>query len=113
MSTDKGTPTSVIFTQEPDLGQLHMPHECHSVHHPVAHELIPIVTMAPNGPSPGMPAEMMSELGPGAVVGQSMLHPIGDPSHGAGLPMMTSNLNTGVYTLPEESEQESEECPAM
>ncbi|ETN62762.1 hypothetical protein AND_005557 [Anopheles darlingi] len=132
------TPTSVIFTQEPDLAQLHIQHDCHAVHqHPVGHELIPIITMAPNGPSPsGLPAEMidrtitisdgsMTAAGVGGGVGtvtvdQSMRHlsdqntQHGHPVVATGLsPMMTSNLNTGVYTLPEESEHDSEECPAM
>uniref|UniRef100_A0A182K1R4 Potassium channel domain-containing protein n=1 Tax=Anopheles christyi TaxID=43041 RepID=A0A182K1R4_9DIPT len=121
-----GTPTSVIFTQEPDLGQLHLQHDCHSVHHTVGHELIPIVTMAPNGPSPGLSSELLdrgttlSDVGP-IVGGQPLMHPVGEQtvSHGHGMAnsgigsMMTSNINTGVYTLPEESEHESEECPAM
>uniref|UniRef100_A0A182LYT6 Uncharacterized protein n=1 Tax=Anopheles culicifacies TaxID=139723 RepID=A0A182LYT6_9DIPT len=121
------TPTSVIFAQEPDLGQLHMQHDCHSVHHTVGHELIPIVTMAPNGPSPGLSTELLdrgsslSDVVPG---GQTMMHPAGEPTgpapHGLAMAgsggigtMMSSNLNTSVYTLPEESEHESEECPAM
>uniref|UniRef100_A0A182WRI1 Potassium channel domain-containing protein n=1 Tax=Anopheles quadriannulatus TaxID=34691 RepID=A0A182WRI1_ANOQN len=122
-----GTPTSVIFAQEPDLGQLHLQHDCHSVHHTVGHELIPIVTMAPNGPGPGLSSELLdratslSDVGP-VGVGQPMMmpapgeqtvpHGLGMASSGIGS-MMTSNLNTGVYTLPEESEHESEECPAM
>uniref|UniRef100_A0A182PAA6 Potassium channel domain-containing protein n=1 Tax=Anopheles epiroticus TaxID=199890 RepID=A0A182PAA6_9DIPT len=121
-----GTPTSVIFAQEPDLGQLHLQHDCHTVHHTVGHELIPIVTMAPNGPSPGLSSELLdrstalSDVGP--VGSQSLaMHPVGEQtaSHGLGMAgsgigsIMTSNLNTGVYTLPEESEHESEECPAM
>uniref|UniRef100_A0A182SGN4 Uncharacterized protein n=1 Tax=Anopheles maculatus TaxID=74869 RepID=A0A182SGN4_9DIPT len=119
------TPTSVIFAQEPDLGQLHLQHDCHSVHHTVGHELIPIVTMAPNGPSPGLSSELLdrgpslADIGPG---GQPMMHPTGEQTTAHGIAMasgggiggmMSSNLNTGVYTLPEESEHESEECPAM
>ncbi|XP_035776325.1 uncharacterized protein LOC118458189 [Anopheles albimanus] len=138
MQKEIRTPTSVIFTQEPDLAQLHIQHDCHAVHqHPVGHELIPIITMAPNGPSPsGLPAEMIDRtititdgsmagagVGGGAgtvTVDQSMRHlsdqnsQHGHPVVATGIsPMMASNLNTSVYTLPEESEHDSEECPAI
>ena len=82
-----GTPTSLIFSQEPDISQLHVLKDCSN--HALGHELVPIVTsMADNNQ---MLPEMLDNLP------QVQMLPSGQQC-------IVSNVLTGVYTLPEEPE---------
>lgn len=89
-----GTPTSIIFTQEPDLNQLHVLKDCGN------HELVPIVTM-PEQVMPevleNLPQQMLTQP-------QQTFMPT---------TMLQSNILTGVYTLTEEPELEVEENTVM
>lgn len=91
MLIGKGTPTSLIFGQDPDISQLHVLKDCSN--HALGHELVPIVTMSDQSILP----EMLDNL--------PQLQPIQQ--------CIGSNILTGVYTLPEEPELEAEENTTM
>lgn len=92
-----GTPTSIIFAQEPDLSQLHVLKDCSN--HALGHELVPIVTM--NDP---MLPEVLDNLPP---------PPPMQMQHSMMQMPQASNVRTGVYTLAEEPELEAEENTTM
>lgn len=97
-----GTPTSIIFAQEPDLSQLHVLKDCSN--HALGHELVPIVTM--NEP---MLPEVLDNLPPPPPM--QLQHSMMQQQ----MPQTscTSNIRTGVYTLAEEPELEAEENTTM
>lgn len=91
-----GTPTSLIFGQEPDLNQLHVLKDCSN--HALGHELVPIVTM-----NDQMLPEVLDN-----IPQQQQMH-----QHQAMIQPCVSNVLTGVYTLAEEPELEAEENTPM
>lgn len=127
-----GTPTSLIFNQESELNQLHILKDCSS--HNIGHELVPIVTMDPNGPnsntinnsnnicstqqqnSSGTTSttvilpEVLDNV-PQMIQIQTTTNPgLVAGISGIGLSGIGNNdINIGVYTLPEEPELEAEE----
>lgn len=101
-SRSTGTPTSLIFAQEPDLNQLHVLKDCNN--HSLGHELVPIITMNNQLVLP----EVLENV-PELSLTTEQYHPAPIVANQT----MQANLNTGVYTLPEEPELESDENLAI
>lgn len=100
-----GTPTSLLFAQEPDLNQLHVLKDCSNP--ALGHELIPIITMNEQMP------EVLDNLPPPPPMqiqmsSMQMQSPQQTTSQAIG-----STVLTGVYTLTEEPELEAEENTTM
>lgn len=100
-SRPTGTPTSLIFAQEPDLNQLHVLKDCNN--HSLGHELVPIITMNNQVVLPEV-LENVADLS----LTTEQCHPTPPIAN-----QIQSNLKTGVYTLPEEPELESDENLAI
>lgn len=87
----KGTPTSIIYAQEPDINQLNVLKDCNNVS--MGNELIPIITQ---GDQIILPEVLDNVL-------QMQQQAIQQPQQ----------TLTGVYTLQEEPELEAEENTQM
>lgn len=111
--TPIGTPTSLLFAQDPDMSQLNVLKDCSN--HALGHELVPIVTMNEQmmpevldnlPPPPPMQIQMIAVSQQSTMQMQQPQQPQQTTSQGAhGL--------TGVYTLTEEPELEAEENTSM
>lgn len=88
----------MIFSQEPDISQMHMIKDCNN-HHLVEHELVPIITMN----NQALP-EVLDNIPQNIQMQDQILLP---PS--SMQTQMMPNVLSGVYTLTEEPELESEE----
>lgn len=114
-----GTPTSLLFAQDPDMSQLNVLKDCSN--HALGHELVPIVTMNEQmmpevldnlPPPPPMQIQMIS------MPQQSTMQmlPTSQPQQTTSQGSMGLGLGlglTGVYTLTEEPELEAEENTSM
>lgn len=94
------TPTSMIFSQEPDISQMHVLKDCNN-HHLVEHELVPIMTMN----SQALP-EVLDNIPQNIQMQDQLILP---PPNMMQQQQIMPNVLTGVYTLQEEPELESEE----
>lgn len=118
-----GTPTSLLFAQEPDMSQLNVLKDCSN--HALGHELVPIVTMNEQmmpevldnlPPPPPMQIQMIavSQQSP-MPMSMSMSMPM--QMQQSPQPQQTTSQGaiglTGVYTLTEEPELEAEENSSM
>lgn len=107
-----GTPTSLLFTQDPDMSQMNVLKDCSN--HALGHELVPIVTMNEQmmpevldnlPPPPPMQIQMIALPQQSTMQMQSPQPQQTTSQSGIGM--------TGVYTLTEEPELEAEENTSM
>lgn len=110
-----GTPTSLLFTQEPDMSQLNVLKDCSN--HALGHELVPVVSM-----NEQMMPEVLDNLPPPPpmqiqMIAVSQQSPMQMQMQQSPQPLQTTSQAsmglTGVYTLTEEPELEAEENTSM
>lgn len=122
LSSHIGTPTSLLFAQDPDMSQMNVLKDCSN--HALGHELVPIVTMNEQmmpevldslPPPPPMQIQMISMPQQSTMqMQQSPIQPMPPPSLSSQPLQVTSSQGmTGVYTLTEEPELEAEENTSM
>lgn len=115
-----GTPTSLLFAQEPDLNQLHVLKDCSNP--ALGHELVPILTMNEQMPEvldilPPPPPPMQIQMTSIPTKQQQQLQAqqlqIQQMPQQTSSQAISSTVLTGVYTLTEEPELEAEENTTM